>query len=107
VFTKAEKSFHVGPAAYLEVFAGCYLVYIILSLYVNSPIEWIINKLSPGLNVEDLKINEDIGFYQNCLDFVDKRYTYMEEFNMRRFGIKTIHDDDLNRIKGGKQRMQP
>lgn len=90
-----EKGFHVGPAAYLLLFFGCYLVYIFLS----GPVNWILGKLFPDLMIESLSIDEDIDLYQNCLDFDDKKYTYMEEFNMRRFGIKTVHDEDLEHIR--------
>ena len=78
-----ETGFHVGPAAYLLVFFVCYFIYIFLS----GPVNWIIGKLFPDLMIESLTIDEDIDLYQNCLDFDDKRYTYEEEYNMRRFGI--------------------
>lgn len=94
-----DSGFHVGPGAYLLIFFGCYLVY----LFLNAPINWIIGKLFPDMMIGSLTIDEDIDLYQNCLDFDDKRYTYLEEFNMRRFGIQTVHDEDLNHIRNGRQ----
>jgi hypothetical protein len=90
--------FHVGPAAYLLVFFGCYFVYV----FISGPFNYMIGKLFPDLMMEGLSIDEDIDLYQNCLDFDDKRYTYEEEFNLRKFGIKTVHDEDLEVIKNGR-----
>ena len=82
VFT-FDKGFHVGPAAYLILLFGCYLVY----FFLFGPVSWIVGYLIPALMIESLSIDEDIDLYQNCLNFNDKKYTYMEEFNLRRYGI--------------------
>jgi hypothetical protein len=62
---------------------GIYLVF-------RTPIQALVSVCFKHSYVEDFEIDEDIEFYQNCLDDNDKKWTIKEEELMRKYGISTL-----------------
>lgn len=75
-----------GPPAILLIFFFAYGIY----LMFRTPLQALFSYCFKHNYIEDFEINEDIEFYQNCLDEDDKKWTIQEEENMRKYGISTL-----------------
>jgi hypothetical protein len=63
--------FKSGPAGALLIFFFAYGVYLIF----RTPLQALFSICFKHSYIEDFEINEDIEFYQNCLDSDDKNWT--------------------------------
>jgi hypothetical protein len=85
------------PGALLILFCG-YGVYLVF----RTPIQALFSRCLNSSYIWDFEINEDIEFYQNCLDNDDKNWTIKEEQNMRKYGISTLLPETEKSIEDGK-----
>lgn len=52
--------------------------------------------------LKGFEINEKIEVYYKCLDDDDRGWTVAEEDNMRKYGMYTAVDDQIDKIKDNK-----
>ena len=78
--------FNSGPAGALLVFFFAYAFY----LAFRSPLQYLLSLCCKGMVIEDFEIDEEIDYYQHCLDEDDKMWTIKEEENMVAYGMSTL-----------------
>lgn len=79
------------------------MIVFFVAIFFSSFFLGILEKVNVCKREEEIKVDEDLGNYFDCLSMLHRKQWVLEEINMReQFGIHTIDDEILDKLQKAK-----